>query len=157
MAIFSGKIIESYYANPDNDTVEVIYKEGNKALPCYVPVDHENDLYKSLIKEYSSEKISQSTLNRNSLYAKQVRDLVNAQKSAIENKTNKTNIEDFANSIINFDSKNKFDLDTMFALKVRIFEEQKVKDSKDKELKSKIRTSKTPLDILHYYRELMNA
>ena len=45
----------------------------------------------------------------------------------------------------------------MFALKVRIFEEQKVKDSKDKELKSKIRTSKSPLDILHYYRELMNA
>ena len=157
MAIFSGKIIEAYYANPDNDTVEVIYKEGNKALPCYVPVDHENDLYKSLIKEYSSEQISQSTLNRNSLYAKQVRDLVNAQKSAIVNKTNKTNIEDFANSIINFNSKNKFDLDTMFALKVRIFEEQKVKDSKDKELKSKIRTSKTPLDILHYYRELMNA
>ena len=53
MAIFSGKIIEAYYANPDNDTVEVIYKEGNKALSCYVPVDHENDLYKSLVKEYS--------------------------------------------------------------------------------------------------------
>ena len=157
MAIFSGKIIEAYYANPDNDTVEVIYNEGDKALLCYVPVDNENDLYKALIKEYSSEQISQSTLNRNKLYAKQVRDLVNAQKSAIENKTNKTNIEDFANSIINFDSKNKFDLDTMFALKVRIFEEQKVKDSEDKELKSKIRTSKNPLDILHYYRELMNA
>ena len=157
MAIFSGKIIEAYYANPNNDTVEVIYKEGNKAYPCYVPVDYENDLYKSLIKEYSSEQISQSTLNRNSLYAKQIRDLVNAQKSAIVNKTNKTNIEDFAKSIINFDSKNKFDLDTMFALKVRIFEEQKVKDCKDKELKSKIRTSKNPLDILHYYRELMNA
>ena len=157
MAIFSGKIIEAYYANPDNDTVEVIYKDGNKASNCYVPVDHENNLYKSLIKEYSSELISQSTLNRNSLYVKQIRDLVNAQKSAIVNKTNKTNIEDFAKSIINFDSKNKFDLDTMFALKVRIFEEQKVKDSKDKELKSKIRTSKSPLDILHYYRELMNA
>ena len=28
MAIFSGKIIEAYYANPDNNTVEVIYREG---------------------------------------------------------------------------------------------------------------------------------
>ena len=45
-------------------------------------IDHENDLYKSLIKEYSSEQISQSTLNRNKLYAKQVRDLVFAQKTA---------------------------------------------------------------------------
>ena len=157
MAIFSGKIIEAYYANSNNDTVEVIYRENDKAVVFYVPVDHENQLYKDLVKEYNSELISQSTLNRNSLYAKQIRDLVNAQKSAIVNKTNKTNIEDFAKSIINFDSKNKFDLDTMFALKVRIFEEQKVKDSKNKELKSKIRTSKNPLDILHYYRELMNA
>ncbi len=30
MAIFSGKIIEAYYANPENDTVEVIYRENDK-------------------------------------------------------------------------------------------------------------------------------
>ena len=156
MAIFSGKIIEAYYANPDNDTVEVIYKDGDKASNCYVPVDHENDLYKSLIKEYSSELISQSTLNRNSLYAKQIRDLVNAQKSAIVNKTNKTNIEDFAKSIINFNGDIKEHLDVMFQLKVRIFEQDTIKKSSNKELKSKIRTSKTPLEILYYYKELMN-
>ena len=56
MAIFSGKIIEAYYANPDNDTVEVIYKEGNKALPCYVPVDNENDLYIYLQHKYIKNK-----------------------------------------------------------------------------------------------------
>ena len=156
MAIFSGKIIEAYYANPDNDTVEVIYREGNKALPCYVPVDYENDLYKSLIKEYSSEKISQSTLNRNKLYAKQIRDLVFAQKTALTNQKHKTNVEDFINILIDFKSENKEHLDVMFQLKVRIFEQNKVKESSDKELKSKIRTSKTPLEILYYYKELMN-
>ena len=37
MAIFSGKIIEgNTIPDPDNDHVEVIYKEGNKALSCYV-------------------------------------------------------------------------------------------------------------------------
>ena len=39
MAIFSGKIIEAYYSNADNDTIEVIYKEGTKAISFYVPVD----------------------------------------------------------------------------------------------------------------------
>ena len=156
MAIFSGKIIEAYYANPDNDTVEVIYKEGNKALPCYVPVDNENDLYKALIKEYSSEQISQSTLNRNKLYAKQVRDLVFAQKTALVNQKHKTYIEDFVNILINFNGDIKEHLDVMFQLKVRIFEQDTIKKSSNKELKSKIRTSKTPLEILYYYKELMN-
>ena len=156
MAIFSGKIIEAYYANPDNDTVEVIYKDGDKASNCYVPVDNENDLYKSLIKEYSSEQISQSTLNRNKLYAKQVRDLVFAQKTALVNQKHKTNIEDFVNILINFNGDIKEHLDVMFQLKVRIFEQDTIKKSSNKELKSKIRTSKTPLEILYYYKELMN-
>ena len=156
MAIFSGKIIEAYYANPDNDTVEVIYKEDDKALPFYVPVDNENDLYKALIKEYSSEQISQSTLNRNKLYAKQVRDLVFAQKTALVNQKHKTNIEDFVNILINFNGDIKEHLDVMFQLKVRIFEQDTIKKSSNKELKSKIRTSKTPLEILYYYKELMN-
>ena len=156
MAIFSGKIIEAYYANPDNDTVEVIYKDGDKASNCYVPVDNENDLYKTLIKEYSSEQISQSTLNRNKLYAKQVRDLVFAQKTALVNQKHKTNIEDFVNILINFNGDIKEHLDVMFQLKVRIFEQDTIKKSSNKELKSKIRTSKTPLEILYYYKELMN-
>ena len=146
MAIFSGKIIEAYYANSEND----------KAVVFYVPVDHENQLYKDLIKEYDSELISQSTLNRNKLYAKQVRDLVFAQKTALTNQKHKTNIEDFVNILLDFKGDNKEHLDVMFQLKVRIFEQDKIKKSSNKELKSKIRTSKTPLEILYYYKELMN-
>ena len=156
MAIFSGKIIEAYYANSENDTVEVIYRENDKAVVFYVPVDHENQLYKDLVKEYNSELISQSTLNRNSLYAKQIRDLVNAQKTALVNQKHKTNIEDFVNILINFNGDIKEHLDVMFQLKVRIFEQDTIKKSSNKELKSKIRTSKTPLEILYYYKELMN-
>ena len=156
MAIFSGKIIEAYYANSENDTVEVIYKENDKAVVFYVPVDHENQLYKDLIKEYDSELISQSTLNRNKLYAKQIKDLVFAQKTALVNQKHKTNIEDFVNILIDFNSDNKEHLDVMFQLKVRIFEQDTIKKSSNKKLKSKIRTSKTPLEILYYYKELMN-
>ena len=156
MAIFSGKIIEAYYANSENDTVEVIYRENDKAVVFYVPVDHENQLYKDLIKEYDSELISQSTLNRNKLYAKQVKDLVFAQKTALVNQKHKTNIEDFVNILIDFKGENKEHLDVMFQLKVRIFEQKAIKDSSNKELKNKIRASKTPLEILSYYSELLN-
>ena len=119
-------------------------------------IQKKNDLYKSLVKEYSSEQISQSTLNRNKLYAKQVRDLVFEQKTALVNQKHKTNIEDFVNILIGFNGDIKEHLDVMFQLKVRIFEQDTIKKSSNKELKSKIRTSKTPLEILYYYKELMN-
>ena len=101
MAVFSKKIIEAYYSNSENDTIEVIYREGDKAVAFYLPVDYEDQNYKDLISEYSSEKIAQSTLNRNAVYAKQIRDIVNAQKKAIVNQTHKTNIEDLIHSHFN--------------------------------------------------------
>ena len=62
----------------------------------------------------------------------------------------------FLNILINFNGDIKEHLDVMFQLKVRIFEKDTIKKSSNKELKSKIRTSKTPLEILYYYKELMN-
>ena len=156
MAIFSGNIIEAYYANSENDTVEVIYKQGEQAINHYLKVDFDNQDFKDLIEEYSSEKISQSTLNRNQVYAKQIRDLVNAQKSDVINKTHKTNIEDFTKSIIQFNDKDKLHLDIMFAIKVRIFELNQVKKSNNNDLKTKLRKSKTPLEILKYFSEIIN-
>ncbi len=156
MAVFSKKIIEAYYSNSENDTIEVIYREGDKAVAFYLPVDYEDQNYKDLISEYSSEKIAQSTLNRNAVYAKQIRDIVNAQKKAIVNQTHKTNIEDFTKGIIEFNKEEKLHLDIMFSFKVRIFELEQVKKSTNNELKAKIRKAKTPLEILKYYSEIVN-
>ena len=39
MAIFTGKIIEAYFANSENNTVEVIYNDGQKAINHFLPVD----------------------------------------------------------------------------------------------------------------------
>ena len=49
MAIFSGNIIEAYYANSDNDTIEVIYKQGEKAINHFLRVDYKNQDFKDLI------------------------------------------------------------------------------------------------------------
>jgi len=53
MAIFSGKIIEAYYSNSENDTVEVIYKQGDKAINHYLKVDFKDQDFNDLIKNWS--------------------------------------------------------------------------------------------------------
>ena len=62
MAVFSGKIIEAYYANSDNDCVEVIYKQDDKAINHYLKVDFNNQDFKDLIEEYDTDKIAASTI-----------------------------------------------------------------------------------------------
>ena len=51
MAIFSGKIIEAYFTNSENNAVEVIYKDGEKAINYYLAVDFNNKDFK-IIKIY---------------------------------------------------------------------------------------------------------
>ena len=76
MAIFSGNIIEAYYANSDNDTIEVIYKQGEQAINHFLKVDYNDQDFKDLIEEYDTDKIAASTIARNRQYAKQLSDMV---------------------------------------------------------------------------------
>ena len=66
MAIFSGNIIEAYYANSDNDTIEVIYKQGEKAINHFLRVDYNDQDFKDLINN-SKLSINIVSSRRNSI------------------------------------------------------------------------------------------
>ena len=104
MAIFSGNIIEAYYANENNDTVEVIYKQGEKAINHYLKVDYNDQDFKDLIKEYDTDRIAGSTIARNRNYARQLSELVDAgiRSKTDTNEKVKVTIDDFIDSLINF-------------------------------------------------------
>ena len=156
MAIFSGNIIEAYYANEDNNTVEVIYKQGEQAINHFLKVDYKDQDFKDLIAEYDTDKIAGSTIARNRNYARQLSELVDA---GIRSKTDskekvKVSVDDFIDSIINFKSGDKQSAETLFALKVKIFENDKVKSCTDKDLKSSLRAAKSPVDIISLFKKI---
>ena len=156
MAIFSGKIIEAYYSNSENDTVEVIYKEGEQAINHYLKVDFNDQDFKDLIKEYDTDKIAGSTIARNRNYARQLSELVNAgiQSRTDTNEKVKVTVDDFIDSIINFDNSNEQCAEILFALKVKLFENDKVKNSTDKDTKALLRASKTPVEAIKLFDKL---
>ena len=156
MAIFSGNIIEAYYANENNDTVEVIYKQGEQAINHFLKVDYKDQDFKDLIAEYDTDKIAGSTIARNRNYARQLSEMVDA---GIRAKTDskekvKVSVDDFIDSIINFKSGDKQSAETLFALKVKIFENDKVKSCTDKDLKSSLRAAKSPVDISSLFKKI---
>ena len=154
MAIFSGKIIEAYYTNADNSTVEVIYKEGTKAISYYMPVDFTNQDFKDLIAEHDTDKIAESTIQRNRNYAKQLSDLVDAGIKVKTDLKQKVSVEDFVKKILNFDVDDQESQEIFFTMKVEIFETKKLKDCTDKEYKSRLRSAKSPIELLLIYNEL---
>tara|TARA_Y100000592_G_C5402472_1_gene283840 strand:- start:569 stop:1045 length:477 start_codon:yes stop_codon:yes gene_type:complete len=156
MAIFSGNIIEAYYANENNDTVEVIYKQGEQAINHFLKVDYNDQDFKDLIAEYDTDKIAGSTIARNRSYARQLSEMVDA---GIRAKTDskekvKVSIDNFIDSIINFKSGDRQSAETLFALKVKLFENDKVKSCTDKDLKSSLRAAKTPVEIISLFNKI---
>jgi len=156
MAIFSGKIIEAYYSNSENDTVEVIYKDGEQAINHYLKVDFNDQDFKDLIKEYDTDKIAGSTIARNRNYARQLSEMVDAGIRAKTDKKVKVkvSVDDFIDSIINFNKVDKQCVETLFALKVKIFESDKVKSCNDKDLKSSLRAANTPVEIISLFDKI---
>ena len=154
MAIFSGNIIEAYYANSENNTIEVIYKQGEKAINHFLRVDYKNQDFKDLIEEYDTDKIAASTIARNRQYAKQLSDMVD---QGIKSKTDikqRVSVEEYIDSMLNFNSSDQQSAEILFALKVKVFENDKVKSCDDKDLKSSLRSAKTPVDLISIFKKI---
>ena len=154
MAIFSGNIIEAYYANSENDTIEVIYKQGEKAINHFLRVDYKDQDFKDLIAEYDTDKIAGSTIARNRQYAKQLSDMVDQRIKAKTDVKQKVSVEEYIDSMLNFNSSDKQSAEILFALKVKVFENKKVKSWDDKDLKSSLRSAKTPVDLISIFKKI---
>ena len=156
MAVFSGKIIEAYYANSENDCVEVIYKQGEKAINHFLKVDFNNQDFKDLIEEYDTDKIAGSTIARNRNYARQLSEMVDAGiRAKTDNKIKvKVSVDDFIDSLINFKSADKQSAEILFAMKVKLFEHEKVKSCTDKDIKSGIRSAKNPIEAIKLFDKI---
>ena len=154
MAIFSGNIIEAYYANSENNTIEVIYKQGEKAINHYLKVDYKNQDFKDLIEEYDTDKIAASTIARNRNYAKQLSDMVDQGIKAKTDVKQKISVEEYIDSMLNYNSSDKQSAEILFALKVKVFENDKVKSCEDKDLKASLRSAKTPVDLISIFKKI---
>ena len=155
MAIFTGKIIEAYYTDPDNTAVEVIYQDGKRAMNHYLAVDMSHPDFQDLIQEYSMSKIADTTVARNKQIQNQLNRVVQGRMAATKQESSANTIDSVVDFIINY--KSKVHGDQLFDLKLKVFELPQVKQSEDNEVKGKIRQASTPLDVLIAYNDIAKS
>ena len=154
MAEFSGNIIEAYYTNPEHNSIEIIFKKGEKAFNYHMNVNYDHPDFKEFIKEYPLEKVQQTTNQRLKNYKENVEKAIEkyknneyVSKTELE-QTKKKIVDDFINFLINFNENNKEQMDLLFNLKLKVFDLDKVKSSKNEEAKTKIRKSVNPYEVI---------
>lgn len=146
MAIFSGKIIEAYYTDQQKSTIEVIYKEGEKAFSHYLKHDNSHPDFQDLIKEYDIEALTHTTINRLNNYRKQLKDTISDyQKKALEKVENEFKIlrDLFFNAMLNFNIEDQKHLEILYTFKLKAFDTDKVKNSTNEDLKTQLRSAVT--------------
>jgi len=149
MAIFSEKIIEASYTNARKDTVEIVYKEEKKAIVYYIQTNHNHPDFQDLIKEYPLDKIQATTTAKIKQYNNKLKEANKADLDKLkeELKTKASSFGGWYEFMFNFDKENPDHMDFLFQLKLKLFDEKKVK-SLPEEKKNIIRDSLNPMKII---------
>ena len=180
MAIFSDKIVDAYYSDPDLKFIEILYEadevqkaEGIELLSHHLSVDEEDPQYNDLLKEWSLNQIDEATKARNEQNRDEFR--IAFHTSATEHglyqhgnpdthnetlkrvyeapRTPDDLVQGSMDMIFNFDPEDEIHKEDLFKLKLKMFEQEHVENSTAKAKKTDIRKAKTPLDAVAAYQK----
>jgi hypothetical protein len=157
--LWSGKITDYYYSNPESNTVAVLWTDPEDGLTRehYIKIDETDEQWKDFIKEVPYEKIDERTRAKHEVHREQFRIAFReySQKYPDEVEIQKP----FENIIIEFlagfDKEDSSKKQQLFKLKHKVLEQEIVKNSKSsdkfKNAKTFIRKANTPIEVLLGY------
>jgi len=177
---FCGRIVEAYYSNPELDTVAIMWSDGEKNREYYVVVDEEDDQFQALLKEWSYESLDECTRGRNEQTRQEFRDAFqryateqglygfgnpdNQIKTVtefveveidsvkeVEKVTTKNPQDTVGELLFTYDPEISQHKEELFKLKLKMFEQDVVKNSKAKTKKTAIRKAETPVEVISAY------
>jgi hypothetical protein len=167
--LWTDKITDYYYSNPELDTVAVLWTDPDDGLvrEHYILVDEEDEQWRDFVKVVSYEDIDKRTQVRHEQFREEFREAFRnyAQRDQSEYSESSEPLEALEDVIVNFI--NDFDItdtaekEQLFKLKLKIFDQEVVKnsgtDDKFKTAKTFIRKSQNPIEVLLGYMVFTNG
>ena len=166
--LWTDKITDYYFSNPELNTVAVLWTDpdDNLVREHYIQVDESDEQWRDFVKEVSYEDIDKRTQVRHEEFREEFREAFRnyAQREDVDfNDANSTNkFEDVIIDFISeFDNTNADQKEQLFKLKLKIFEQDVVKnsgsDDKFKNAKTFIRKVDNPIAALLGYMVFTNG
>ena len=157
--LWSDKITDYYYSNPELDTVAVLWTdpEDNLVREHYIKIDESDEQWKDFVKEVPYEKIDERTRAKHEVHREQFRIAFReySQKYPDEVEIVKPFEDIIIEFLAGFDKEDSSKKEQLFKLKHKVLEQEIVKNSKSsdkfKNAKTFIRKANTPIEVLLGY------
>ena len=149
-AYLKENFIDAYFIDNERKNIEVLSKseDGKKAISTIIPWDNNNVSFEALKTVMSVDQLHERTHTKKQeerkLFEEQVMRIAKKEGMVFD----ETKLDATAySSIVKLLFSDKQD-DHLFALKLALFEVEKIRDSENTELKTALRQSKTKVDAL---------
>tara|TARA_B100001113_G_C20829773_1_gene500505 strand:- start:202 stop:678 length:477 start_codon:yes stop_codon:yes gene_type:complete len=157
--ITKDNLISAYFIDSERQNIEVLIRseDGTQVIPTIIPFDENNHLFKELNNLVSLDKLHEDT------YLKKKQEKEDFEAMAMRIAKKKGLIFDevkldtkFYPTLVRAIFEDMENENHMFALKLALFEIEKIRDSKDSEGKKKLRQAKNKIEILKIAISLMS-
>ena len=141
--------IIAYFIDNERKNIEVLLRDGNKVNSHIVEYDTKYPVCQELLKVITIDDLHKNTYRKKQEQVKEFEETVIrvAKTRGIVLDEHKLDTKFFP-VLVNAIFKDKENEDHLFALKLALFELEKIRNSKDNEGKKKLRQSKNKIEVL---------
>jgi len=158
--ITKENLIGAYFIDSDRKNIEVLTTSEDKKqiIPTIMPFDENNHSFKELTSVITVDQLHENTYQKKKdeqkIFEEKVMQI--AKKDGLVLDDTKIDSNSFAKIVTAIFEQNENE-DQLFALKLALFELTAIRDSKDLDLKKKLRQCKNKIDTLKVAFELVGS
>jgi len=158
--ITKENLIGAYFIDNDRKNIEVLTTSEDKKqiIPTILPFDENNNMFKELTSVVSVDQLHENTYQKKKdeqkIFEEKVMQI--AKKDGLLVDDTKIDSKSY-NKLVKAIFEQGKNEDQLFALKIALFELPAIRDSKDDELKKKLRQSKSKIDTLKVAFEITGS
>ena len=149
--ITKENLIGAYFIDNDRKNIEILTTSEDKKqiMPTIIPFDENNPSFKELTSIVTVDDLHENTYQKKKAEQKifETKVMEIAKKDGLLLDDTKIDSSSY-NKLVRAIFEQGENTDQLFALKIALFELDKIRDSKDEELKKKLRQSKNKIDTL---------
>ena len=158
--ITKDNLISAYFIDDARQNIEILTTSDDKkkVIPTIIPFDENNHMFKELMSIITVDQLHEDTYNKKKnekkIFEQKVIEI--AKKDGLLLDDTKIDSKSY-NKLVKAIFEQGENSDQLFALKIALFELDKIRDSKNDELKRKLRQSKNKIDTLKVAFELVGS
>ena len=155
--ITKENLIGAYFIDNDRQNIEILTTSEDKKqiIPTIIPFDEKSESFKELTSVVSVDQLHENTYQKKKdeqkIFEQKVIEI--AKKDGLLVDDTKIDSKSY-NKLVKAIFEQGENEDQLFALKLALFEQPEIRDSKNDELKKKLRQSKNKIDTLKFAFEI---